>query len=84
MVKLSLGMILPVLLYIYNCSLRLGIFLNVLKQALICPIFKITNPSALTVFRPISILITLAKPLQKEVDHLLTNYLDKHSLLDLF
>ena len=48
-----------------NCSFSTGIFPETLKDALIVPIFKKGEPTDIGNYRPISILPTLSKILEK-------------------
>ena len=52
------------------------------KQAFVRPLPKNNSPSNPNEFRPISILPTLSKALERIVHKQLTNYLNQHSLLD--
>lgn len=48
----------------------------------VIPIYKSGSQSSICNFRPISLLIALAKILEKSVNIQLTNYLNDHQLID--
>jgi hypothetical protein len=51
---------------VFNSSLAMGLYPEVFKRALICPIPKVSNPSA-TDFRPISLLPVISKVFERLV-----------------
>jgi signal recognition particle subunit SEC65 len=66
------------LAHIFNLSLRDGVFPNKLKLCRVIPIFKAGDPLECDNYRPISLLSSISKILEKIVskkliDHLLTN-----------
>jgi signal recognition particle subunit SEC65 len=66
------------LAHIFNLSLRTGVFPNKLKLCRVIPIFKAGNILECDNYRPISLLSSISKILekivsQKLIDHLLTN-----------
>lgn len=69
------------LTYIYNLSISKSVFPTMFKTAKIIPLPKVKNPSDLNDYRPISILSSLSKPLEKHVHKHLLQYLDRHNLL---
>ena len=71
-----------VLTYIINLSFEYGIFPDRWKYALIKPIPKVNYPLAETDYRPISLLCTLSKIIEKLAATQINSYLEKHNLLD--
>lgn len=69
------------LVHIINLSLIKGVFPNKLKLALVQPIFKTGTPTDITNYRPISILSSLSKIIEKIVKKRLTDYLTKYNIL---
>jgi hypothetical protein len=69
------------LAHIFNLSLNLGVFPNKLKTSRIVPIFKAGDPESCDNYRPISLLSSLSKILEKMVSIQLVNHLDRNNLL---
>jgi hypothetical protein len=69
------------LAYIFNLSLNTGIFPNKLKTSRIVPIFKTGDAELCDNYRPISLLSSLSKILEKMVSIQLINHLDRNKLL---
>lgn len=67
--------------FIINKSLSTGMFPSRWKLAHVVPIPKLSNPSQLNDFRPISILPLLSKILEKIVAKQLTTYVNEYSIL---
>ncbi|CAM1306749.1 Uncharacterised protein at_DN0802, partial [Pycnogonum litorale] len=66
---------------IFNEVLKTGIFPDRLKVAKVTPIHKRGDPSKITNYRPISVLPTLSKILEKLLLQRLTSFFTKHNLL---
>ena len=67
-----------------NQSLRLGIFPDIWKDALVCPIFKGRDPASVTNYRPISLLSCLEKIPERIIfKHLYTHLHDNGALTPL-
>lgn len=81
MVKLCLPVIISHLTHIINCCLEVGYFPKKWREALVCPLPKITNPSKLNDLRPISLLPVLSKILEKIVYKQLAKYFTENNLL---
>ena len=73
--------ILPYVTHILNCCLQYNIFPDAWKQALILPVPKKNNPTEFKDLRPISILPTLSKVLEREVESQLREHVTKYDLL---
>jgi hypothetical protein len=69
------------LAHIFNLSLATGIFPSRLKTSRTVPIFKTGSPLACDNYRPISLLSTLSKLLEKVVCKQLVNHLESNNLL---
>ena len=67
--------------HIFNLSLTKGIFPKNLKTSRVVPIFKSGDPKNVDNYRPIALVSTLAKVLEKIVAIRLFNYLDINKLL---
>lgn len=73
-----------VLLHIFNFSLGQGSFPSKWKEAIIRPIPKVTNPTDLKHFRPISLLCTLSKVLEFLVQRQISSFLHINNLFDTY
>ncbi|XP_029167707.1 uncharacterized protein LOC114938112 [Nylanderia fulva] len=82
MIRLALPIIMPVLEHVCNYSLTCGIYPEVWKSALICPVPKIKNPVLANHYRPIAILPTLSKMLERVACDQIREYLEREGLLD--
>jgi len=67
--------------YIFNLSLVNGIFPKKLKKSRTVPIFKAGDPTSCDNYRPIALLSSLSKILEKMVSVKLVNHLDFNKLL---
>ncbi|KAL1448087.1 hypothetical protein WDU94_015636 [Cyamophila willieti] len=73
--------ILTPLTHIFNLSLTKGHFPQCYKNSIIVPIHKKGNTKLLPNYRPISLLTTFSKILEKLVQHRLDKYLKIHDIL---
>ena len=80
--KLLIHRISSIITHIINTSLELNIFPEKWKAAIIIPIPKIPFPLKESDYRPISLLCTLSKVIEKVANRQIIAYLIKHSLLD--
>jgi hypothetical protein len=69
------------LAHIFRLSLQNGIFPSKLKKSRVVPIFKAGNTYSCDNYRPISLLSTLSKVLEKMVSVQLVNHLDRNNIL---
>ena len=79
--KLSYDIISPSITFLINKSLSLGIFPNVWKTANIIPIHKTGPKEDVNNYRPISILPTVSKIMEKWIHLKFMNYLNDNRLL---
>jgi hypothetical protein len=68
------------LAHIFNLSLTTGVFPSKLKTSRIVPIYKAGDPELCDNYRPISLLSSLSKILEKMVSIQLINHLDRNNL----
>ena len=80
-IKLSLPILAPALVKIFNLSLATGSYPDNLKIAKVIPIFKTGAQSSVNNYRPISILSTINKIFEKLLYSRLINYIDKFQIL---
>lgn len=74
----------PILTHIYNICFSKGVFPNAFKLAIVHPIFKSGNKDEISNYRPISVLTTLSKILEKLLNSRLKNYLNEKNILSDF
>jgi hypothetical protein len=73
--------ILDPLVYLINTSMSSGVFPDIYKIARVIPIFKSGDKSDVNNYRPISLLCTISKVIEKVIYSRLVNHLDKHKIL---
>ena len=71
----------PPLTYICNLSLSSGVVPLHMKQARVTPVFKAGDPSVLSNYRPISILPSISKVLERIMYDRLLSFLNKNDIL---
>ena len=81
LLKDSAIVIAPFLTHIFNQSINTGIFPEDLKTAIISPIYKSGSKNECCNYRPISVLSTVAKILEKLISVQLYEYLEKNAIL---
>jgi hypothetical protein len=69
------------LTHIFNLSMSSGIFPSALKISRVVPIFKSGDPTLCDNYRPIALLSSVSKTLEKIIAIRLTNHLDDHKIL---
>jgi len=69
------------LAHIFDLSLKNGVFPSALKKSRVVPIFKTGDPLICDNYRPISLVSTVAKILEKIVSIKLTNFLELNKLI---
>ena len=73
--------IIDVLIHIFNCSLSIGIVPLKLKIAKVNPVFKSGDKHKFTNYRPISILPSISKLLEKVVYNQIYDLITNHKIL---
>ena len=81
LVNLSINSISDQLLFLFNLSLSTGTVPDRLKLAKVIPIYKKGKVSEITNYRPISLLNTFDKMLEKLIYNRLLTFLNKHNIL---
>ncbi|VDI82471.1 Hypothetical predicted protein [Mytilus galloprovincialis] len=79
--RLSAPFIASPLTYIFNRMIDTGIYPSLLKNAKVTPVFKDGDKLLATNYRPISVLPTLSKLIEKHVSNKMYKYLSKLKLL---
>jgi len=80
-IKLSLPFVISPLTFICNSVLNSGIYPNRLKYAIVKPIFKKGSKQDISNYRPISILTSFSKILEKLIFNRLYNHLETNGIL---
>lgn len=81
LLKENRQLLVPVLTYIFNRCLQEGTFPKVLKKSVIIPIYKNGHKNNVTNYRPISILPSLSKILERIINSRIIKYLEANDLL---
>ena len=81
LLKLTIEHIRKPLCKIFNASLSICYFPNLLKIARVVPIFKSGNSKTISIYRPISLLTYIFKIIEKVMYNRLSIYLTKYNLL---
>ena len=79
--KLSADVITPSILYIVNKSISISQFPDLWKEAKVKPLFKSGSKDDINNYRPISILPTVSKLIEKWVEKQFSQYLNEFNLL---
>ena len=79
--KIAPDILCPSISYLVNKSLTSGIFPQQWKEAKISPIFKTGSKDDVNNYRPISILPTLSKIIEKWIQKHLMSFLNSHNVL---
>ncbi len=81
-IKDNFALIANHLIYIFNMSLEKGVFPNMLKNAVVTPVFKGGSHNDANNYRPISILTIFSKMLEKLFYNRLSSFVNKHNILN--
>lgn len=81
LIKTSRHHLIPVITHVFNLCFSSGTFPGVFKEALVHPICKGGDSGSVENYRPISVLTTLSKILEKILNNRLTKYLDAFSII---
>lgn len=79
--KIMVHQIAPIITHLTNLCFAKGVFPNLLKQAVITPIYKGGDKEDISNYRPISVLPAISKILEKLINVRLMNYLNKFDIL---
>lgn len=77
----SRSVFVPLITHICQLALTSGVFPNAFKKATVHPIYKSGNKELVSNYRPISVLTTLSKILEKVLNKRLVNYLDSKNII---
>lgn len=80
-INLCLPFLLPYITHLINFCLEESVFPTVWKKAKITPLPKVNNPDSLNHLRPISILPSLSKILEKIMEQQIQSHLEKYCVL---
>ena len=80
MLKLAMPRILSSLVYIYNLCISKCYFPSIFKKALIVPVHKKGDINNCANYRPISLLSSLCKPLEKHISRHMNIHFARHNL----
>jgi hypothetical protein len=80
-IKQTINIIAKPLTHIINLSITHGIVPNEMKIARFIPLFKSSDRTLFTNYRPISILPSFSKFLERVIYNRMLNYLNKNSIL---
>lgn len=81
MIRLCCPLIIPHITHLVNSCLVEGVFPEIWKSALVCPLPKVSNPETLRDLRPISLLPVLSKVAERVISIQLTEYLSVFDVL---
>lgn len=81
LLKKHIDIVVPPLTYICNLALNTGVFPNMLKVAILHPIYKSGDRNRIENYRPISVLSAISKVLEKIINSRLVAYLETQKLL---
>lgn len=76
-IKLVIPFGITAITHIVNCSIINGVFPSNWKMANVIPVPKLSNPSKVTDYRPISLLCTLSKLVEKAISQQILSYLER-------
>lgn len=79
--KLCSSSLVPIITHICNCAINSGTFPKALKRAVVHPIYKAGAKDDVSNYRPISVLCSLSKILERILNSNLTKFLAKNNLI---
>ena len=83
-VKLMLPYLVDILCFIFNRSFSTGLFPSCLKKSIIIPLLKNKDKKSLGNYRPISLLSTFSKLIEKAAKNRIVNFLDNKNFFSNF
>ena len=81
-IKESKTILSPYITKLINLSYKMNIFPDILKKAIVNPIYKKDDKNDISNYRPISILTILSKIFEKSAANQLLNYFETHFLIN--
>ena len=81
LIKLNIQSLSPILTYLFDSSLRSGVFPESLKKGRVSCIYKKGNRHCLDNYRPISVITSFSKILEKLASDRLTKYVEENNIL---
>lgn len=79
--KRSVNLLIKPLTHLFNLCFTYGKFPDMLKDSIVIPVFKSGERDSITNYRPISLLPTMAKILEKLINIRLVNYMERNNIL---
>lgn len=79
--KAAKSLLITPLKHVINLCLHKGVFPTVFKKAVVHPIHKVGDRNNVSNYRPISVLTSLSKVLEKVLNSRLINFLEKNDIL---
>ena len=79
--KLARPIVVPMITYLFNLCFECGVFPDVLKKAIITPVYKSGDRDDMGNYRPISVLPAISKILEKLINNRILSYLAKYDIL---
>ncbi|CAB3228852.1 unnamed protein product [Arctia plantaginis] len=83
LIKQFKSIFVPPLTYIFNLCINAGVFPDLFKRALIHPIYKTGDVDRVNNYRPISVLPSLSKILEKIINTRLKKYLEEKDIISI-
>lgn len=80
-IKRYINLLAKPITHIINLCFTLGKFPSMLKDSVVIPVFKSGERDSITNYRPISLLPTIAKVIEKLINVRLINYLEKFNII---
>lgn len=80
-IKACRATLVPYITHICNISFATGVFPKCFKKAIVHPIFKSGNRDNVNNYRPISVLSSMSKVLERLLNNRLVNYLESQNLI---
>ena len=81
LVKDAVETITPSLTQLVNLSYRINVFPDVMKEAIVRPLFKKEDKEKPEFYRPVSILPVISKVFERSATNQIMEYLEKHGIL---
>lgn len=79
--KQAIHLLTPVLCHLVNLCFNKGVFPSLLKQSIITPVYKSGDRADANNYRPISVLPSISKIIEKLINTRILNYLNKFNII---